>query len=50
LTKKRLECPEQIEEEVTGLRKDYSLNDKCKILVLVSMATDKMIRLVSMYP
>ena len=50
MTKKRLECPEQIEEEVTGLRKDYSLNDKCKILVLVSMATDKMIRLVSMYP
>ena len=46
----RLECPEQIEEEVAGLKKDYLLNDKCKMLVLVSMATDKMIRLVSMYP
>jgi hypothetical protein len=52
LTKKRLECPEQIEEEVAGLIKDYLLllNNKCKMLVLVSMATDKMIRLVSMYP
>jgi hypothetical protein len=50
LTKKRLECPEQIEEEVAGLRKDYLLNNKCKMLVLVSMATDEMIRLVSMYP
>ena len=47
---KRLECPEQIEEEVAGLRKDFMLNDKCKMLVLVSMATDEMIRLVSMYP
>ncbi len=50
LIKKRLECPEQIVEEVAGLRKDFLLNDKCKMLVLVSMATDEMIRLVSMYP
>ena len=28
----------------------FLLNDKCKMLVLVSMATDEMIRLVSMYP
>ena len=50
LAKKRLECPEQIEEELAGLRKDFLLNDKCKMLVLVSMATDEMICLVSMYP
>jgi hypothetical protein len=50
LAKQRLECPEQIEEELAGLRKDFLLNDKCKMLVLVSMATDGMIRLVSMYP
>ena len=50
LAKKRLECPEQIEEELAALRKDFLLNDKCKMLVLVSMATDEMIRLVSMYP
>jgi hypothetical protein len=50
LRKQRLECPEKIEEELAGLRKDFLLNDKCKMLVLVSMATDGMIRLVSMYP
>ena len=50
LLKKRLECPEQIEEEVAGLRKDFLLKNKCKMLVLVSMATDGMIHLVSMYP
>ena len=50
LIKKRLECPEQIEEEIAGLRKDFLLNEKCNMLVLVSMATDEMIRLVSMYP
>ncbi len=50
LIKKRLECPEQIKEEVAGLRKDFLLNDKCKMLVLVSMATDEMICFVSMYP
>ena len=50
LAKKRLECPEQIEEELAGLRKDFLLNDKCKMLVLVSIDTNEMIRLVSMYP
>ena len=50
LAKKRLECPEQIEEELAGLRIFFLLNDKCNMLVLVSMATDEMIRLVSMYP
>ena len=43
LTKQRLDCPEKIEEELAGLRKDFLLNDKCKMLVLVSMATDGMI-------
>jgi hypothetical protein len=50
LTKKRLERPDQIEQELFGLRKDFLLNNKCKMLVLVSMATDERIRLVSMYP
>jgi hypothetical protein len=50
LAKQRLECPEKIEEELAGLRKDFLLNDKCKMIVLVSMATNGMIRLVSMYP
>ncbi len=49
LTKMQLECPQQIEEDLAGLRNDFVLNDKSKKLVLVSMATDEMIRLVSMY-
>ncbi len=49
LTKKRLECPDQIEQELFDLRKEFLLNDKCKMLVLVSMATDEMTRLISMY-
>ena len=44
MIKKRLECPEQIEEEIAGLRKDFLLNEKCNMLVLVSMATDEMIQ------
>ena len=46
----RLLCPEQIEEELVGLRKVFLLNDNCKMLVLVSTATDEMIHLASMYP
>jgi hypothetical protein len=50
LTKMQLECPQQIEEDLAGLTNDFVLNDKSKMLVLASMATDEMIRLVSMYP
>jgi hypothetical protein len=32
------------------MREDFVLNHQSKKLVLVSMATDKMIRLVAMYP
>ena len=46
----QLECPQQIEEDLAGLRNDFVLNDKSKMLVLVSMATDEMIHLVAMYP
>jgi hypothetical protein len=32
------------------LRDDYTLNEKSQMLVMISMATDEMIRLVAMYP
>jgi hypothetical protein len=48
LIKKRIECPEEIEEEIADLRKDFLLDNTCNMLVLVSMATDEMIRLVTM--
>jgi hypothetical protein len=45
-----LECPKQIEDELSIMREDFLLNHQSKMLVLVSMATDKMIGLVAMYP
>jgi hypothetical protein len=45
-----LECPKQIEDELSIMREDFLLNHQSKMLVLVSMATDEMIRLVAMYP
>ena len=46
----RLECPEKIMTELEELRDDFILNEKSQMLVMVSMATDEMIRLVAMYP
>jgi hypothetical protein len=45
----RLECPESIQQDLVNLRKNFLINARSKMLVLVSMATDEMIRLVSMY-
>ncbi len=40
----------KIEDQLSIMREDFVLNQQSKMLVLVSMATDKMIRLVAMYP
>jgi hypothetical protein len=45
-----LECPKQIEDELNILREDLLLNRQSEMLVLVSMATYEMIRLVAFYP
>jgi hypothetical protein len=50
LTGLRLECPQQIKDDIQALRDDFLLNGKSKMLVLVSIATDEIICLVSMYP
>jgi hypothetical protein len=50
LTRLRLECPQQIKDDIQALKDDFLMNGKSKMLLLVSMATDEMIRLVSMYP
>jgi hypothetical protein len=50
LTRLRHECPQQIKDDIQSLRDDFLLNEKSKMLVLVSIATDEMIFLVSMYP
>jgi hypothetical protein len=51
LSRIRLECPQRIEDELKSMREDFVLNNQSKMLVLVLMATDKMIRLiVAVYP
>jgi hypothetical protein len=40
----------KIEDELSIMREDFVLNQQSKMLVLVSMATDIIIRLVAMYP
>jgi hypothetical protein len=50
LTRLRLGCPQQIKDDIQALRDDFLLNGKSKMLVLVSITTDEMICLVSMYP
>jgi hypothetical protein len=49
-TRLRLECPNQIEDDLKSMRNDFLLNKKSQMLVMISMATDEMIQLVAMYP
>ncbi len=49
-TRISLECPKQIEDDLKSMREDFLINDKSQMLVMLSMATDKMIHLVAMYP
>jgi hypothetical protein len=44
-----LECPKQIEDELSIMSEDFVLNYQSKMVVIVSMATYKMIQLVAMY-
>ena len=46
----RLNCSAKIQADLERLREDFILNEKSQMLVMMSMATDEMIRLVSMYP
>ena len=45
-----LDCSAKIQAYLERLREDYILNEKSQMLVMISMATDEMIRLVLMYP
>jgi hypothetical protein len=49
LIRLRIECPQQIKDDIQALRDNFLMNGKSKMLLLVSMATDEMIRLLSMY-
>jgi hypothetical protein len=45
-----LDCSAKIQADLERLRDDYILNEKSQMLVMISMATDEMIRLMAMYP
>lgn len=47
---KRLNSSSTIDDEIVKLRQDLRLKDSSKLVLLVSLATDDMIRLVAMYP
>lgn len=49
MLKKRLECPEVVAIEIADLRKALRMPNE-KLLLLVSIATDDMVRLVVMHP
>ncbi len=46
----RLDCSTKIQADLERLRDEYILNDKSQMLVMISMATNEMIRLMAMYP
>ena len=46
----KLKCSEILNEKIIELRKDFSLHDDTKMLVMLSISTNDMNRYVSMYP
>jgi hypothetical protein len=46
----KLNCPEHVQEAAKQTRKELSYDDGKKLMLLFSLATDEMIRLVMMYP
>jgi hypothetical protein len=45
-----LDCSAKIQADLEQLRDDYILNEKSQMLVMISMATNEMMRLVAMNP
>ena len=46
----RLGCPEVLSAKIKKIRDDLSMDNGNQIILLVSIATDEMVRLVTMYP
>ena len=49
-SRQKLKCSEILNEKILELRKDFSLHDYTKMLVMLSISTNDMNRYVSMYP
>jgi hypothetical protein len=48
-TREKLKCSDFLNEKILKLRKDFSLHDDTKILVMLFISTNDMNRYVSMY-
>ena len=46
----KLKCSQILNEKILELRKDFSLHDDTKMLVMLSISTNDMTRYVSMHP
>ena len=49
-TRIQLKCSDSILQKVLQLRKDFSIHDNTKMLVMISISTKDMNRFVSMHP
>ena len=49
-SREKMKCSEFLNEKMLQLRKDFSLHDDTKMLVMLSISTNDMNRYVSMYP
>ena len=49
-TRIQLKCSDSILQKVLQLRKDFSIHDNTKMMVMISISTKDMHRYVSMYP
>ena len=49
-SRQKLQCSQILNEKILELRKDFSLHDDTKMLVMLSISTNDMNRYVSMYP
>ena len=49
-SRQKLKCSEVLNEKILQLRKDFSLHDDTKMLVMLSISTNDMTRYVSMHP
>ena len=49
-SRQKLKCSQILNEKILELRKDFSLHDDTKMLVMLSISTNDMNRYVSLYP
>ena len=49
-TRQKLKCSDFLNEKILELRKDFSLHDDTKVLVMLSISTNDVNRYMSMYP